>query len=447
MKTAALYLVLLLLTCALGQSPTKESQATSAAENTLLPSSRRLDFGSQAVLATSAPLLMDVKNTGASSVVIQRVFASSEEFSLTQNCSTGRPLPGHEACTITVSFTPQEVGAHKGAITILVQDHTLLNIELFGNGVESNVSLSNNHFVFRDQLVNTHGDLQMLRVENLAATPLSIKNIEISPEFTLLETPNECPTKASLSAKSSCNLAVRFSPESEGLVSGYITIEDSDRASPHRVGLSGRATAVKLSIPSLIWDSVAVGVTGIAQDVQISNQGHAILHIDNIDARGDFIQHNTCRKELASQQSCTVTAVFQPRSIGKSAGSIRIRDSDVTAMQTVFLTGNAVALELSPAKIDFGQSGVDGSSPIQTVMITNHGDKEVNLRSIGVKGDFAMPSKSCGDVLKTNQSCKVSLNFQPTTAGERAGALTIETDAGNAQTVALIGVGVQNIAK
>jgi hypothetical protein len=414
--------------------------------NALVPSTPMVDFGKQGIQTTSAPQYVDVKNTGKSGLLIKQVTVGSKEFVLTHNCRTHRPLPAGESCEIMVVFAPNEAGLRKDSIRILVPDAAPLEIALSGSAVESTVALSDNHFVFRDQLVGTRGDMQLLRVDNRGTALLSIRKITVSGGFVLLPSQDQCVSKSTVAPGKGCNLAVYFSPVQDGLLNGLLTIEDSDGATPHTVGLTGRATTVKLSVSSLVWKSpTAVGSSGATQDVQISNEGNSPLRVNGVDARGDFAQHNACAKELASHQSCVVSVVFQPRSVGQLTGSVKIHDSDVTAIQTIFLNGTGVPLEIAPAQIDFGEEKLESASSSQTVVLTNHGSATVSLRSIGVHGDFVMPSKSCGDTLAPGQSCKVTLSFSPTATGPRTGQLSV--DAGGVQNIDLSGVGLQQPAK
>lgn len=411
----------------------------------LVLSAKVLDFDNQAIQATSAPQSVTLTNAGKTGIVIKAVSATSEDFDLSQNCKAGhRTLPAGASCTILVTFTPAGAGVRQGKITILTPDAGVLEVGLRGNGVESAVTLSDTYLVFHDQWVNTRGDMQLVHLENRSETvPLSIKSIAVSEGFTLLPTRDQCTGAGAVAPRGSCNLAVSFSPLCEGWLSGVITIEDSDGASPHRVGLNGRATAVKLSTTSLAWNATAVSTAGEAQSFQISNEGCSPLRLDTIESRSDFVQHNTCGKELVPHQACVVTVVFQPVSVGNLAGSVKIRDSDVTAIQTVFLTGTGAALALSPTKLDFGEQKLVGVSPPQTVVLANRGSTDVGLRSLVVNGDFVMPSKSCGDVLAAGQSCRVSLSFSPSASGPRTGRLSVDTGAANPQSVALSGVGVE----
>lgn len=414
----------------------------------LSPSVNVLDFGHQAIHAASAPQAVILTNAGQTGLLIKEVTATPGDFGLSQNCKTGQPLPRAGSCTILVRFTPDGAGIRKGKISILAADAAPLEIMLSGDGVESAVALSDTSLVFRDQLVNALGDRQLVRLENHSDTaPLLIKNIVVPGGFVSLPTPDQCMSKSTVAPRGACNLAVAFSPVNEGLVSGTITIEDSDGASPHHVALTGRATAIKLSTPSLVWDApVAVSTAGATQDVQIRNEGRSPLRIDSIEVRGDFVEQNACIKELAPQQTCVVSVAFQPKSVGRFAGSVKIHDSDVTTIQTVFLAGNGVALELSPSQLDFREQKLESTSSPQTVVLTNHGTTAVSLRSIGVNGDFVIPSKSCGDILASAQSCKVNVSFSPSGRGPRTGRLSIDTGA-NPQNVLLRGVGTEELAR
>jgi len=75
----------------------------------------------------------------------------------------------------------------------------------------------------------------------------------------LANTVNQLSNSGSVPPKSSCNLAIEFSPTSGGTRYGTITITDSDPASPQIVGLSGTGTAVKLSAKKLNFGSVLWG--------------------------------------------------------------------------------------------------------------------------------------------------------------------------------------------
>jgi hypothetical protein len=185
-----------------------------------------------------------------------------------------------------------------------------------------------------------------------------------------------------------------------------------------------------------------VGVTGEPQSIEVKNDGRTAIEVESVEASGDFYQQNTCGKELIQHQSCSVTVWFQPTAPEERAGTLLIRDSDVTGMQQIFLTGVAAPLDLSPAKMDFGDAAAESTGAPQTVTITNRGGLNVKIAAINVSGDFVIPGKTCGDTVAAGKTCRVSISFSPTVSGVRTGALSIETDGnGVPQKVTLNGNG------
>ncbi len=82
---------------------------------TLTP--RVLDFGEQAVGATSAALSASVRNAGNAKLTVTDIIPSGIDFRETDDCSA-KLAPG-AACTIQVKFTPAVTGLRNGSITIL----------------------------------------------------------------------------------------------------------------------------------------------------------------------------------------------------------------------------------------------------------------------------------------------------------------------------------------
>ncbi len=408
-------------------------------------STTNLDFGKQALNATSAPRVITVRNDSKQNISIDKISASSSEFQLTQNCRTQlHVLPPDSSCSILVTFTPSQSGLQSAKIAVSIPDAQPLIVNLEGTGVVSAIALSDTHLVFRDQLVNTRSKMQIINFQNRRGMRIALEKIDVSDGFVLLPTQDQCLTGATVAAHGYCNLAVFFSPGKPGMIEGEITIADSDVASPHRIALTGRASAVKVSSPSLIWKDTALRSTAGPQEFQVTNQSETQLHIENIEARGDFSQHNNCGNTLEPHQTCTVTAVFQPSSVGRVTGAVRIRDSDVTTSQMVILTGVGVPLDVSPSSFDFGEQKVESDTKPQVLILTNHGTSDVNLRSLAVNGDFAIPRKSCSSTLAPGQSCKVSVSFSPTAGGPRSGLLSIDTGTPTLQTVNLMGIGKES---
>lgn len=77
-----------------------------------------LDFGPVAVGTTSAPIAVDVKNTGGAASAPLTVTVSTTEFMVTANACTGVVLPPGRTCALSVVFRPVTVGAKSAALTV-----------------------------------------------------------------------------------------------------------------------------------------------------------------------------------------------------------------------------------------------------------------------------------------------------------------------------------------
>jgi phospholipase C len=80
----------------------------------LSPSS--LNFGNQTVGTTSSPQSVTLTNTGVGPLNITSISSTNPDFAQTNNCGSVVAVGG--TCTITVTFTPSQVGPDSGTISI-----------------------------------------------------------------------------------------------------------------------------------------------------------------------------------------------------------------------------------------------------------------------------------------------------------------------------------------
>jgi hypothetical protein len=203
---------------------------------------------------------------------------------------------------------------------------------------------------------------------------------------------------------------------------------------------------------SINFGDQALNTTSALQAVTLTNLGDAPLEITGINSAGQFVQSHTCGATLAAGQNCTISVTFQPTATGIQTGSLTVVDSVGT--QTVTLTGNGVlgTVQIVPTTLSFGSQTVGSTGDVQTVTVTNTSPQPLTMGAIGASGDFSSPTSTCGATLAPyapndpNDSCTISLIFQPSATGPRAGTLTITDSAANSpQTVPLAGNGVAPI--
>ncbi len=104
----------------------------------------------------------------------------------------------------------------------------------------------------------------------------------------------------------------------------------------------------------------------------------------------------------------------------------------------------APAACLSASNLTFSPQNDTTTSAAQTVTLTNDGDAALSITSIVATGDFAETNTcpSGSNTLAPATNCTISVTFSPTSAGPRAGSLTITDNAANSpQVVSLNGTG------
>src|SRR5579862_956695 len=112
-----------------------------------------------------------------------------------------------------------------------------------------------------------------------------------------------------------------------------------------QVGDLGTATVIlnepviALLPSSLAFGSEKVGTTSASKEVTVSNPGATPLKITSITISADFAETNTCPKTLDAGANCTVNVTFTPTATGAQAGTLSIKDSSLTSVQKIALTG------------------------------------------------------------------------------------------------------------
>ncbi len=103
---------------------------------------------------------------------------------------------------------------------------------------------------------------------------------------------------------------------------------------------------------------------------------------------------------------------------------------------------NSPMAHLSLASLNFDPQLVGTASRARLVRLTNAGSAPLNIISIVASGDFA-DFTTCRGSLAPGRNCVIVIRFTPTTAGARAGAITItDNDPGSPQMIALSGTGI-----
>ena len=101
-----------------------------------------------------------------------------------------------------------------------------------------------------------------------------------------------------------------------------------------------------------------------------------------------------------------------------------------------------LTLALTATSLNFGLQQIGGTSAPQTVSVTNVSANAVAIAKIVASGDYAQIN-TCPATLNPSQQCTITVDFAPTAAGVRNGAVTLTDNSSGSpkQTIALTGTG------
>jgi len=113
------------------------------------------------------------------------------------------------------------------------------------------------------------------------------------------------------------------------------------------VSNSSSAQAPALSTTSVNFGSRAIGSSGSAQPVQLTNTDTTALHLLSISVGGlsdaDFAETNNCGTTLAPGDGCTIQVSFVPMAVGIRTASLYIAGNINAGTSAVSLSGTGVA--------------------------------------------------------------------------------------------------------
>jgi hypothetical protein len=91
---------------------------------------------------------------------------------------------------------------------------------------------------------------------------------------------------------------------------------------------------------ALTFKAQRVGTTSTAQVVTVNNPGATPLKVTSITITGDFAETNDCPAKLTVGKSCTINVSFSPTATGTRTGTLSIKDTALSSVQKITLTGS-----------------------------------------------------------------------------------------------------------
>jgi LmbE family N-acetylglucosaminyl deacetylase len=301
------------------------------------------------------------------------------------------------ANTATPSFTAPTVTASTVFTFSLVVNDGHVNsvadlVNVTVNPVVSTAPIANltpTSLTFGNQRVATNSAAQTVTLRNTGTGSLSIANVAITAQFAFTKT---CGT--SLSAGSSCQINVTFSPTVAGVVSGILTVTDNSNntaGSTQVVSLSGTGVAASTApVLTLVLrdDFNRANANNLGANwQQVSTNGVSVLRVDSNQATANLrnstgyaysnviVGATQAARLTFANSTVNNTALFLKASgaLGSSSGqlqnAIRVRYNDGNIRVSTTINGNSNQPNYTNvgSSISTGSSLVNGNSLMAAV--------------------------------------------------------------------------------
>lgn len=211
---------------------------------------------------------------------------------------------------------------------------------------------------------------------------------------------------------------------------------------------TGGGTPVMVVSPAaLTFTAQTIGFSQTLQ-VNVSNTGTGNLYLSPVitQSANDFSYGKTCGTIVAGG-SCQLSVTFLPVAAGVRTGTLVVRSTDGSLVQSVALTGTGVATatqSFTSTTLSFGAQKVLTPGNPQAVTITNSTTQTFSPGALAIAGanpeDFAKFS-TCPASLSPGMNCTVYVAFTPLLAGDRVASIAVPLAAGGQQSIQLRGTG------
>ncbi|MCH9719856.1 MAG: choice-of-anchor D domain-containing protein [Actinomycetia bacterium] len=388
-----------------------------------------------------------IRNVGEGAVGIERVTlaSGSDEFEILNYSDCKGRLAADESCVVKVEFTPTELGARGAELRVKRSAGRDSFLPLAGRGATA--LLAAPIADFPDTAVGGNSE-QKVRVRNVGAVPLRIKNLVVpGKEFSVKD--GNC-RDGKIPAGKGCRAVVKFAPREGGLRSAAITVTSNNLTSPDQFLVQGVGLIGQLSADITDFGSVAVGDSA-SKKLRVTNSGDAPISIGRIKVFGDvseFIAEGPgCKvKTLLPGKSCTVPVRFSPSETGPRHADVRVLSDSASSPDWLAVVGEGVQATISADPVDFGTVDV-GSVATRNLRLDNIGDGSLAVKKAEVVDDadeFDVANDGdCTDRrVKPGSSCVIKVRYFPRGDGSSAAVVKLTSNTGGSPNlVALAGTG------
>ncbi len=292
------------------------------------------------------------------------------------------------------------------------------------------------------------------KITNNGDENASLGGVTTSPPFSIDTGASDCDESPVLPPGASCNLAVRFSPQTVGPATAGVTVEynDSVEARSLEITASGEGVTGTLSGSTPSFNTQPYYYGNQQQQVNVNNSSnHAVLAesaaISGPDAGAFEISFSNCSSVvLQPGNNCSVNVQFNTSAPGTFKASLKIQNDGtvspvVIPLEVVVLEGPKAVI--TPANVEFGIVKVGTTAPSKTVTISNAGDFPLQIQQLlvisGTPALFPLSTDGCsGQQIAPGDECEVMVGFAPVKNGERNASIFIITNTPGPITIATL---------
>ena len=473
-KNTSCNIGLILTPTGLGAQATGTLSVTTSASNTPLTatlngtgvnpttlSATTLPFGDVVINETSVIRSFTLRNNQLTALGITSITPPAGGYAVDPSTTCGTSLAAGATCTISLTLTPTALGAiAAGKLTIATTSPSQsLTVALTGTGVNP-TTLSATTLPFGDVVINETSAIRSFTLRNNQLTALGITSITPPAGGYAVDPSTTCGS--SLAAGASCTVALTLTPSALGAIAaGKLTIATTSPSQSLTVALTGTGVPpTTLSATTLPFGDVVINETSVIRSFTLKNNQLTALGIASITPpAGGYavVPATTCGSSLADGATCTISLTLTPTALGTiAAGKLTIATTSPSLSLTVALTGTGVPpTTVSATSVNFGYVVVQETSTTHNITVRNNQLVPLNFTSMpAVTGsEFAIvtptsPAIPCtsSTPLAPSATCTIPLTLTSSAApgglGSQTSALTIVTDGGGTQTVALTGWGI-----
>ncbi len=202
---------------------------------TVTVSPASLTWGTVVLGATGAAKSVTLTNTGSTTLNISSITTSGDFAQSTSTKPCGSTLAAGANCIIKVTFTPSQLGARTGTLTLTDNSPSSpQTVALSGTGGVQ-AKLTPVTATFASEPVGVASPAKVFTLANKQAVALTGINISTTGDFSVSTT----TCTSSLNALSSCTISVVFTPTAVGTRTGTLSVADSAIGSPQTSSLKG----------------------------------------------------------------------------------------------------------------------------------------------------------------------------------------------------------------